>query len=111
MQTGEGVATPTSGPDDKAEEKSKKTPLNVRCIMLFDGTMNNKTNIQSRIDKDEFYQATRSKKYKLFGERVGKGADSYENGFTNVVTLDKHIEDKPAHGYDVVVKIYTEGAG
>lgn len=111
MQAGESVATPTLGPDETPVDTTDKTPLNVRCIMLFDGTMNNKTNIQSREDRDEFYQATRKKKFRLFGERVGPGGDSYENGYTNIVTLDKHIEDQPAHGYDLVVKVYTEGAG
>lgn len=105
----EGIEPPAI--EEAPPREDKKTPVSVRCIMLFDGTMNNKTNIESRISRNEFYEATRSKKYKLFGERVGPGATSYENGFTNIVTLDKHIEDKPANGYDIVVKIYTEGAG
>jgi hypothetical protein len=105
----EGVQPPAI--EKEEPRKDDKKPVNVRCILLFDGTMNNKTNIESRISKNEFYEATRSKKYKLFGERVGAGAASYENGFTNIATLEKHIEIKPANGYDFVLKVYTEGAG
>ncbi len=105
----EGVEPPAV--EEKEPRKDDKKPVNVRCILLFDGTMNNKTNIESRISKNEFYEATRSKKYKLFGERVGEGATSYENGATNIVTLEKHIEVKPATPYDFVAKVYTEGAG
>jgi Uncharacterized alpha/beta hydrolase domain (DUF2235) len=108
----EGVQPPAI--EKEEPRKDDKKPVNVRCILLFDGTMNNKTNIASRETPNEFYEATRSKKYKLFGPRVGKGGDSYENGYTNIATLDKHIEDKPENGYDdydFVVKVYTEGAG
>lgn len=114
----EGVELPI--PDNEEPRKDKKTAVNVRCIMLFDGTMNNKTNIQSRIDRDGFYKASisRWKKIKhgvasVFSDNPSPltGATSYENGFTNIATLDKHIKTDPANGYDLVVKIYTEGAG
>lgn len=105
----EGVQPPVVEPEEKRNDDKK--PVTIRCIMLFDGTMNNKTNIESRISKNEFYEATRSKKYKLFGERVGEGAESYENGFTNIASLDGYMDKEPAKGYDITVKIYTEGAG
>jgi len=105
----EGVQPPATEPEEKRNDDKK--PVTIRCIMLFDGTMNNKTNIESRISKNEFYEATRSKKYKLFGERVGEGAESYENGFTNIASLDGYMDKAPAKGYDITVKIYTEGAG
>ena len=85
----EGVQPPATEPEEKRDDDKK--PVTIRCIMLFDGTMNNKTNIESRISKNEFYEATRSKKYKLFGERVGEGAESYENGFTNTIILKTFI--------------------
>ncbi len=105
----ESVQPPAVEQEEKRDDDKK--PVTIRCIMLFDGTMNNKTNIESRIAKNEFYEATRSKKYKLFGERVGEGAESYENGFTNIASLDGYMDKEPAKGYDITVKIYTEGAG
>lgn len=105
----EGIEPPAVEPEEKRDDDKK--PVTIRCIMLFDGTMNNKTNIESRIAKNDFYESTRSKKYKVFGERVGKGADSYENGFTNIAALDGYMEKEPAKGYDLTIKIYTEGAG
>jgi len=105
----EGIEPPASEPEEKRDDDKK--PVTIRCIMLFDGTMNNKTNIESRISKNEFYESTRSKKYKVFGERVGKGADSYENGFTNIAALDGYMSEQPAQGYDLTLLIYTEGAG
>ena len=89
----------------------EKEPVTIRAILLFDGTMNNKTNIQSREEKDKFYQKTRSKKFLLFGELSEDGATSYENGRTNVVTLDTNTMDLDAQGYMVTVQGYTEGAG
>lgn len=114
----EGVELPA--PEKIEERKDDKKGVKVRCIMLFDGTMNNKTNIQSRIDRDEFYKASisRWKKIKhgvasVFSDNVSPltGGTSYENGFTNIATLDKHIKTDPANGYDLIIKIYTEGAG
>lgn len=105
---------------DPDVEKGKKKPITIRCILLFDGTMNNKTNIQSRIDKDEFYKSTISTwskvKYSVastFSDTANKpkGDDSYENGFTNIVSLDTYMEKQPIPGYDITLKIYTEGAG
>lgn len=95
------------------EQPQQKTPVKIRCVMFFDGTLNNRPNIDSRIARNEFYQATLKRKYPVFGARVGpKGDGSYENDFTNVVTLDKHVTDnQPFAGYDVVIKVYTEGAG
>lgn len=105
----EGVQPPAVEPEEKRDDDKK--PVTIRCIILFDGTMNNKTNIESRISKNEFYEATRSKKYKLFGERVGDGAESYENGFTNIAALDGYMAEEPAQGYDITTLVYTEGAG
>lgn len=109
MEINEGVQKSTPASQEKKE--TKKIDVSIRLIMLFDGTMNNKTNIESRLSGSEEYQKTRSKKYKVFGERVGPGADSYENGFTNIVALDTFMEKQPAKGFDVTVKVYTEGAG
>ena len=83
----EGVQPPAAEQEEKRDDK--KVPIKVRCIMLFDGTMNNKTNIQSRIDRDEFYKKTISLWSKI--KRDPKGADSYENGFTNIAALDTYM--------------------
>lgn len=103
----EGVQPPAAEQEEKRDDK--KVPIKVRCIMLFDGTMNNKTNIQSRIDRDEFYKKTISLWSKI--KRDPKGEDSYENGFTNIAALDTYMAEEPAEGYDITVLVYTEGAG
>ena len=104
MEIGEAVKPPA--PEQQEEPVGDKKPVKVRCVLLFDGTGNNKTNINSRLTKDEFYE-----KSKTFFSKMKGGNDSYENFFTNIASLDSYAEKVPAEGFDITVKIYTEGAG
>lgn len=110
-QIGEGIQPPAVVAEEKREDK--KTPVTIRCIMLFDGTGNNKTNIESRIAKNDFYKKTISTWSKLKGNP--KGDDSYENGLTNIAALDAYLsengESLQAKDYDITTLVYTEGAG
>lgn len=46
MEIGESVKTPEAEqPEDPVGDKK---PIKVRCVLLFDGTGNNKTNIDSK---------------------------------------------------------------
>lgn len=109
MEALEGIQPPPTEPKQPAPPD--KTPITIRAILLYDGTMNNKTNIKARESQNEFYQKTRRKKYLVFGERVGKGDDSYENGPTNIVSLDGKLLKQEAKGYDLTIPLYVEGAG
>lgn len=112
-QIGEGINPPAVEPPER-EENTKKKPVSVRCILLYDGTGNNKTNIEAKSESSQnnaAYQDTRSKKYVLFGEHTGAGDDSYENGLTNIALLDGYMAEQAAAGYDITILVYTEGAG
>ncbi len=106
-QVGEGIQPPAVESEEKSE--NKKTPVTIRCIMLYDGTGNNKTNIQSREANNEYYRKTISTWSKIKGKP--KGDDSYENGLTNIAALDTYLEDQQAPTHDITLLVYTEGAG
>src|SRR6187431_1236941 len=104
MEIGEAVKPPAA--EQQEEPVGDKKPVKVRCVLLYDGTGNNKTNINSRLSKNEFYEKSKSLWSKIKG-----GNDSYENFFTNIASLDTYTLDQQAEGFDITVKIYTEGAG
>lgn len=104
MEIGEAVKPPAA--EQQEEPVGDKKPVKVRCVLLYDGTGNNKTNINSRLSKNEFYGKSKSLWSKIKG-----GNDSYENFFTNIASLDAYMLDQQAEGFDLTVMIYTEGAG
>lgn len=116
-QCGEACATSTLPPDDKAVEKQ---PLTIRCLLFFDGTLNNRENIRERMKHDsgqtsDIYLKNRMNQDKE--KRLAKGDagidledDSYENDFSNIVHLEANVAPSQ-NGYDETVIIYTEGAG
>ena len=73
--------------------------VNIRFCVFFDGTCNNRTNTQGRLDSSEAYR-----KFK-------KKSDSYENDFTNVAKMEPYVLTKPAPGYNHVLATYIEGPG
>lgn len=105
MDTGESSASKT--PEEEDVPLGKKKPLKVRCVLLYDGTGNNKTNINSRLNDTEGHY----KKSKSLWNTIIGGNDSYDNFFTNIASLDTYTEDQSAEGFDITVKIYTEGIG
>lgn len=104
MEIGEAVKPPAA--EQQEEPVGDKKPVKVRCVLLYDGTGNNKTNINSRLSKNEFYEKSKSLWSKMKG-----GNDSYENFFTNIASFDTYMLDQQAEGFDITVMIYTEGAG
>jgi hypothetical protein len=105
MQVGESIKTPD--PEQQEEPVGDKKPVKVRCVLLYDGTGNNKTNTNSRLDDKEGHY----KKSKSLWSKIKGGNDSYENWFTNIASLDAYMMDQSAEGYDITVMVYTEGIG
>lgn len=105
MQVGE--STKTNAEEQPEEPVGDKKPVKVRCVLLYDGTGNNKTNIKSRMDDKEGHY----KRSKSLWSTIKGGNDSYENFFTNIASLDTYTQDQPAEGFDITIKIYTEGIG
>lgn len=100
-QFGESVF---SAPPDNVEEKEEeKKKVKVRISLFFDGTLNNRINIDQRAEDEKdpginkIYQ-----KYK-------KSGNSYEGDYTNIAKMERNIDD--AKDYQVTLSSYTEGPG
>src|SRR5690606_21378122 len=104
MEIGESVKTPE--PEKPEDPVGDKKPIKVRCVLLFDGTGNNKKNIERKEAGLPAYE-----KSKTFWRILKGGNASYENWYTNIASLDTYIKDQPAEGYDITVMVYTEGPG
>jgi len=97
-QLGEKIAIIPPPPKEKKPDEEKKKPISLRMSLFFDGTMNNRINIEAREkDKEAF------KKY-------GKKGSSYDNGRTNVAIMEGHVEET-AKGYEFFNCEYIEGIG
>ncbi len=112
-------------PEPKEDEEQKK--VNIRCSVFFDGTLNNRTNIEQRLVSADAKSLTEEErvtaaelKNKMSDEELiaakgiykkRSGTSSYENGFTNVVKLERYIETEPTELYEIVLASYIEGAG
>lgn len=107
-QLGEAVFVP---PPEEPEEKGDvpKKAVTIRCALFFDGTLNNRINVNARKTNSEAYQATQSLWHRRTGWGSDKGDVSYENEESNIARMEPYVED--ADGFDVTLKVYTEGAG
>ena len=107
-QNGEGKASQ----DIDVEPEKEKDPVNVRISLFFDGTLNNRENIEER----EAYEvgnigASGTSGQSLYMRNRGDdGNNSYDNGRTNIAVMEPHLKDK-ADGYDVYAKHYIAGQG
>src|SRR5690606_21634656 len=94
---------------DEPKKKIKKEKLKIRFSLFFDGTLNNRTNIEER---EQFEMGITTTTYKKNGDG---GSNSYDNGRTNIAIMEPHVpikkDQKSATGYDYVFKIYIEGQG
>lgn len=102
------------------EPVGEKEPLKISCLLFFDGTLNNRDNIREREKHEqgqnsEIYLKNRVNQDKE--ARLASGAagidledDSYENDYSNIVTLEANVTSTQK-GFDQTVVIYTEGAG
>lgn len=87
------------------EDPKDKEPLTIRIILLCDGTNNNTNNIAER---EKYELGEKSAANKEFGAKDS----SYDNGRTNIATMEPHVEaDEGVGGYSVVVKVYVQGQG
>ena len=95
----EGVAiAPPEQAEEKKEEKEKQ-PVKIRIALFFDGTLNNRTNIEAREDNDKHY---------LDNQEAG---NSFENGRTNIAIMETHMAKDLPCGYEVYKHFYIPGQG
>ncbi|PKG37067.1 hypothetical protein, partial [Psychromonas sp. Urea-02u-13] len=95
----EGIAICTPPEEDKAPEDKEKSPIKIRIALFFDGTLNNRTNIEAN-ERPEHH------KYDTLKSRA-----SFENGRTNIAIMETHMEDKIPSGYQVYKHLYIPGQG
>jgi len=124
-QLGESVSPPEV---DKAEEKEEEVKsVKMRYSVFFDGTLNNKTNIDARLVTADAKDLTKEEqktavdlKNNMSVEELdwaqhayedNKDVDSFENGYTNIVKLERHVDTVPAAPYDLGFASYLEGPG
>jgi len=112
------------------KEKDSVKKVKVRCHLFFDGTLNNRTNIEQRLlsvsetklTEEERVEAVKLKnkydadgktlakeRYDEFGSEFEDEENSYEGYYTNIVLLDRYADD--VQEYDVTVRAYVEGSG
>jgi Uncharacterized alpha/beta hydrolase domain (DUF2235) len=97
-QIGEAIAALFH--DDEPEQDANKAGLKIRIALFYDGTLNNRHNIEQREKNTDTYQK----------KRDPKGPNSYDNGRTNINIMEAQLE-KTADGYDYYLKFYIEGQG
>jgi len=124
MELGEGSAS-AKEPEEPA---TKAESVTIRFSIFFDGTLNNRTNIDQRLlsvseDKltAEERQLAAELKGKMSSEQIAEakrtyrkyeGQGSYENGYTNIAKMERHIDTaSPPAGYQSALKSYIEGPG
>ena len=105
-QIGEGVAVTviTEDKPPKEEKEQEKKKVKVRLCVSFDGTLNNRTNTESRKNKAQAYEDVKDSWFQAF-----RGYGSYENDLSNVAKFDKFVDQ--ASGYEKTIALYIEGIG
>ena len=104
--------------------------IKIRFSVFFDGTLNNKTNINQRLlsapdnklTEEERKAATELKQktsekdqrkaaslYKKHGAKTESEENSYEGYYTNVAIMEKYVEDSAE--YQLNLQTYIEGTG
>jgi hypothetical protein len=76
-----------------------KDPVKIRISLFYDGTLNNRMNIEEREKNSQIYKDNKT-----------KDANSYDNGRTNIAIMEPHVEET-ADGYDFFFKKYIAGQG
>jgi hypothetical protein len=80
-----------------------KDPVKIRISLFYDGTLNNRMNIEEREKNSQIYKDNKT-----------KDANSYDNGRTNIAIMEPHVSKKKedyAGDYDFVFKHYIAGQG
>jgi len=105
-QMGEAVFVPEPPKNGGSEGDESKQNISVRLLLFFDGTANNRTNIEERENNTELYQSLDNQWMKL------KEYRSYNNARTNIALLEANIDpEKPPEPFDHAVSLYIEGSG
>lgn len=97
-QVGEAVAALFQ--KEEPEVDPNKTGIKIRIVLFYDGTLNNRSNIEQREKKTDTYNKNRDP----------EGPNSYDNGRTNINLMEAQVMDA-ADGYDYYLKFYIEGQG
>jgi hypothetical protein len=84
----EGIAIAPPEQAAEKEEEIKKEPIKIRIALFFDGTLNNRTNIEAREDDDQHYLD------------YTEAGSSFENGRTNIAIMETHMTEVIPDGYD-----------
>ncbi|WP_341938820.1 phospholipase effector Tle1 domain-containing protein [Marinimicrobium sp. C2-29] len=104
-EIGEGVFVPEP-PKSSGEEGEGKKKLKVRLLLFFDGTANNRTNVEERENNTEVYRDLADQWVEL------KAYQSYNNAKSNIALLEEQLDpEKPPKSFDHALSVYTEGAG
>lgn len=128
MEIGENNAT-ADIPEDPQEDVKK---ISIRVCVFFDGTLNNRVNINQRLlgssDQKLTQEERKARKellknasqddvttaavtYKRHGAKKPDEDNSYEGFYTNVEKMERHLDTTPAGEYQHVLKVYIEGVG
>ncbi len=119
----ETVETSATTTEEKPRTDGKK-PKKIRITLFYDGTLNNRMNIEER-EKEEVARKNNlenldKKGYKIdegsmiYSHYHTKGANSYDNGRTNIAIMEPHVSGKKkdyAPDYDLIFKAYIAGQG
>lgn len=134
MEIGEGNATVA---EPKEPAPTEKKPIKIRCCLFFDGTLNNRTNINQRLLASADDKLTPEERkaaadlreragtnikvvtteaedlYRKHGAKSDDEENSYEGWYTNVEKLETYLNAKHGQlpGYEYSFKIYIEGIG
>ena len=96
METGEQVFSDT---DTEPEEKEEEVEgIKIRFSLFFDGTLNNRANVEAR-------------EKKTFSYRFHWLSGSYKNDRSNVARMEPHVDVKKTGEFKHVFKSYIEGIG
>ena len=93
-----------AGSVEQQEERKNKKPLKIRISIFFDGTLNNRENIEEREKNSDIYKKN----------KTNDGVNSYDNGRTNIAIMEPHVITEKtdyAGNYDFVYKSYIAGQG
>ncbi|MCF6336676.1 MAG: DUF2235 domain-containing protein [Gammaproteobacteria bacterium] len=98
MELGETNFNPAKQAEETPQEK-KQAHVKVRLSVFFDGTLNNRINIDHRVANTAVYQQNKEE------------GNSYENDYTNVEKIERYMETTQDDEYDKKLSIYIEGPG
>lgn len=108
-----GLSTATSTPPEEEAVPADKKPKKLYFAIYYDGTMNDRTNIEAREKNDEeSYRKFKKENESWWRISVLKNTlDSFENGRTNIAIMESHTKDDPLEGYDLFKSFYIPGSG